>query len=115
MFRMNTPRIVRTLSFWGLVAAGPCFALVELADVSAKEAKEMGISLRSHANGENGIAVDVAFKPEGKLQHFSFLKLSIHDAGKKLAVDVLIHTDRDPGGTITGRFSSARTSAISFA
>ena len=54
-----------------LVAASPCFALTFHVRVSKERAKELGMEVRTTANGPNHVSVQLEFKTEGKFEEFS--------------------------------------------
>ena len=52
-----------------LLAAAPfCFALREIAPLTAAEAKAMGIEVRAKAAGPDAVWLELEFKPDGKLE-----------------------------------------------
>jgi len=54
-----------------LVAPSPCFALWVRATVSKEGAKELGMEVRTTADGPNQVRVELEIKTEGKLKDFS--------------------------------------------
>jgi hypothetical protein len=77
---------------------------MEIGDVSPERAKEMGIEVRSHANGEAGVAVIVEFKAEGALKNIARAELHLGADGKVLA-DAPLQTTEEDGATLQTRFS----------
>src|SRR5258708_11792014 len=54
-----------------VVAASPCFALTFHVPVSKERAKELGMEVRTTADGPNHVSVQLEFKTEGKFEEFS--------------------------------------------
>jgi hypothetical protein len=100
---------MKTLRWLGMAAllmgaAMPGRAMMEFEDVSPERAKEMGIVVQSHTNGDAGVAVVVEFKAEGALKNFSRADLRVRTDGKSL-VSVSLLTVRKEGATVQTRFS----------
>ena len=72
------------LTFLLVVAPSQCFAMISIAPVSKEGAKEMGMKIQFTANGPNEVWVELEFKPEGKLKHFSHVELEIDEGDKSL-------------------------------
>ena len=53
-----------------VVASTPCFALWQTTPVFKKEAKALGMQVRSEPAGPNHVKVELEFKPQGKLKNF---------------------------------------------
>ncbi|MBI3851913.1 MAG: hypothetical protein HY298_16780 [Verrucomicrobia bacterium] len=79
---MKTIFKISVLAVLLAVATSPCFAMMEIAQVSKARAKELGMEIRSKANGPNEVWVELEFKPEGKLKDFIHVSLEIRQ-GKK--------------------------------
>jgi translation initiation factor IF-1 len=100
------------LGVWALavlfVVAGPCFALWVTATVSKKEAKELGIEVRSKAAaGFNAVEVELEIKTDGKLKGFDRIDLRVGE-GDKVVVAPL-QEDRSKRGRVVVRFTADRT------
>lgn len=83
----------------------PCLALVEIADVSPERAKELGITLRAHRNGEAGVAVWIEFKAAGALKNFTRVELRMTSGGKHL-VSAPLQATRKADGAVEAYFSA---------
>jgi len=90
-----------------LVAASPCFADRELAPVSKERAKQLGMEIRSQANGPQ-VWVELEFKPEGELKHFSHVELEITEGGKFLLGYAPLGEKRSSSGSVVVRFLADR-------
>lgn len=88
-----------------LTSASHCFALMMIADVSKERAKELGITLRSHLNGDAGVAVWIEFKPAGVLKNFTRVELRMTSGGKHL-VSAPLQVTRKPDGVVEAYFSA---------
>lgn len=65
------------------------WALMEIAEVSAEGAREMGIEVRSHAAGPEAVRVEVEFHPAEVLKGFTRADLEMRGEGKLLLVSSL--------------------------
>ena len=63
------------LIFLLMVACRPCLALQLNQDVSRERAKELGVTIRSNVDGENGGKVWLEFVPTGVLKSFTHAAL----------------------------------------
>ena|SRR5438552_2072539 len=95
------------------IASSPCFAMMDLGFVSRKEAKEMGIELRSKPAGPDAVWLELEFKAEGKLkgysrENFSRVELRIMDGKKLLLGYAPLQERRSSSGTIVVRFMANR-------
>lgn len=102
---MKTGRNRLALALLLFAAASPCFGLVLIADVSKERAKEMGVTLRSHLNGDAGVAVWLEFKTQGALKDFTHVDLQITAEGKSL-VRAVLRVERTPAGIVSANFSA---------
>ena len=105
---MNIVLNLSVLTFLLMVAPSQCFALVSLADVSKERAKELGVTVRSHLNGEAGVAVWLEFKPQGELKNFTHVELRITAGGKSL-VSAPLQTSRPTADSVSVYFSADPT------
>ena len=96
---------ISTITFLFIAASSPCFALTRLAMVSKEQAKEMGVTMRSHTNGEEGIQVWLEFKTEGKLKEFSRVELRMTAGGKHL-VSAPLQASRPTADSVSVTFSA---------
>jgi len=100
---MKTIFNISVLAVLLLVTPSPCFALRMITHVSKDRAKEMGIEVRSNANGPNEVWVNLEFKPEGELKHFSRVELEIREGQKLLLGYAPLQEKRSSsGGVIVG-------------
>lgn len=102
---MKAMRNLPVLAFLLLAASSPCFALQVNTDVSKERAKEMGVTIRSHLNGEAGVAVWIEFKPQGVLKNFTRVELQISAGGKHLMSAPLL-TSRPSADSVSAYFSA---------
>lgn len=89
---MKTKLALAVLVALLLASPSPCFALVELAQVSKERAKEMGVTFRSRPNGDAGIAVWIEFKAAGLLKNFTRVELRMESGGKHVVSAPLLAT-----------------------
>ena len=80
-------------------ASSPCFALWDIGQVSKERARELGMEIRSKANGTNAVWVELEFEPEGKLKSFSHVDLRISE-GEKSLVTATLREDRSRPGRV---------------
>lgn len=93
------------LAFLLLAAASPCFAMQSNLVVSKERAKELGVAIRSHPNGESGVKVWIEFKPAGVLKNFTRVELAINAEGKRV-VDAPLLTERPTADSVSVHFSA---------
>lgn len=86
----------------------PCLALMGLAIVSPKEARELGIDLRMKDSGPDAFWVELEFKPEGRFKEFQHVSLEIADGDKLLLGYTALKETRE-SGKVTVRFLAGRT------
>jgi len=91
-----------------LAAAGPCFALWEIAEVNRERAKEMGMAVRSEADGPTSVRVELEFPIAGDLKEFSHVDLLFGEGGKTL-VTAPLREERSKPGRVAVRFSADRS------
>lgn len=91
-----------------LAAAGPCFALWEIAEVSPEKAKELGMEVRSQAAGPDAVRVELEFKPEGVLKGFGHVDLRVGPGDPPLATAPL-QEDRSKPGRVVVSFTADRS------
>jgi hypothetical protein len=80
-----------------IAASSHCFAEMTVADVSKQEAKEMGVTMRSHKNGDAGVAVWLEFKTNGKLKDFTRVDLQIGEGKSRIMSAPLLVSHPSPG------------------
>lgn len=85
--------------------ASPCLALMEIADVSPARAKELGVTLRAHRNGDAGAAVWIEFKAVGELKNFTRVELRMTSGGKHF-MSAPLQVTRKPDGAVEAYFSA---------
>ncbi len=88
-----------------LVLPSECLAMMEIADVTKEQAKEMGLTVRSHKNGEAGIAVTLEFRTMGKLETFQRVELQIGEGKDRIMSAPLLASQPTPGSIVV-RFSA---------
>ena len=104
---MKTMLKISVLTCLLLAASSPCFALWSGGQVSKEQAKELGMEIRSKANGTNAVWVELEFKPEGKLKSFSHVELLIRE-GEKSLVTATLREDRPRPGRVVVSFTADR-------
>jgi hypothetical protein len=104
---MKTIFSISVLAVLLLVAASPCFALRSLVPLSKERAKQLGMEIRSQANGPQ-VWVELEFKPEGELKHFSHVELEITEGGKFLLGYAPLGEKRSSSGSVVVRFLADR-------
>ena len=104
---MKTIISVSALALFLFVAPGPCFALWGIAPVSKEGAKELGMEVRTTANGANHVIVELEFKTEGKSKNFSSVDLRI-GGGDNPAVTAPLREDRSKPGRVVVSFTADR-------
>ena len=85
------------------VAVSPCFAMMEVGDVSPARAKELGIEVQAAACGPDQVHVELSFKVAGALEDYSHVQLDIKD-GTKFLVSSTLKEDqsRSKAGVFVG-------------
>jgi len=91
-----------------LVAPSLCFALTLTVPVSKERAKELGMEVRSSADGPNQVRVELEFKAEGKLKNFSRVDLRFGE-GDNPSLTAPLQEDRSKPGRIVVSFNADRT------
>jgi len=76
--------------------------------VSKERAKELGMEIRTKANGPNDIWVELAFKPEGKFKDFSHVSLEIREGKKLLVGYAALREKRSSSGSVVVTFVANR-------
>lgn len=90
-----------------VVASTPCFALWQTTPVFEKEAKALGMHVRSEPAGSNHVKVELEFKPQGKLKNFSHVELRIGE-GDNPPVTAPLREDRSKPGRVVVGFTADR-------
>jgi hypothetical protein len=88
-----------------LMVACPGLALQLNQDVSRERAKELGVTIRSNLDGENGVKVWLEFVPAGVLKNFTHVDLVIDADGKRLVAAPLL-TSRPTPEKVSVHFSA---------
>ena len=86
----------------------PCFALREIAVITKKEAKEMGIEVRAHTAGPDAVWLELEFKPEGKLKEFTHVELNMGEGKKAFVVSATLRETRSSSGSILVTLTASR-------
>ena len=102
---MKTRLSIPVLAFLLIALPSPCFAMMEIWDLSKEQAKAFGVVLRASKNGMAGVQVRLEFKTEGKLKNFARVELRI-TAGKGPLVSAPLLTSRPRPGIVAARFSA---------
>jgi len=102
---MKTMRDLLVLIFLLFASSSQCFAEMMIEDVSKAQAKEMRMTIRSHANGDAGVKVWLEFKTQGKLKEFSRVELRMTVGGKHL-VSAPLQASRPTADSVSAYFSA---------
>ncbi len=100
----NITVALMAMAFLCTAAAGPCFALIGVHEVSPAKAKELGITIRTERTGPS-IYVWIEFKAEGALKDYTQAHLSMTDGDRSLAVT--LDPKKQPDGKVAVFFSAA--------
>ena len=95
------------VTFLLMAVSSPCFALWSGGQVSKEQARELGMEVRSKANGTNAVWVELELKTEGKLKSFSHVELLIRE-GEKSLVTATLREDRSKLGRVVISFTADR-------
>ena len=74
---MKTIVDIAVLAALLVVAPSPCFALWDVETISKERAKELGLQVRTTADGPNHVVVRLEFGTDGELKGFSGVDLRI--------------------------------------
>jgi hypothetical protein len=96
---MKAPFRLAVLALVFTLAPGPCFALREIAPLTRKEAKEMGLDVRVLAAGPDAVRLELEFKPEGKLEEFTHVELSVREGKDSLVLSTSLRATRTEAGS----------------
>jgi len=99
---------ISVLTFLLVAAASQCFAEMTIEQVSKERAKELGMEIRTKANGPNDIWVEFEFKPEGKFKDFSHVSLEIREGRKLLVGYAALREKRSSSGSVVVNFIANR-------
>ena len=105
---MKTILKFSVLTFLLIAASSQCFALRDLAEVSKKEAKEMGLEIRATAAGPDAVWLELEFKTEGRLKDFNHVELEIREGEKLLVAYAALSEKRSNSGSVLVRFMANR-------
>ena len=96
------------LTFLFMAASSQCFALRDIAVVTKKEAKEMGIELRAKPSGPDAVWLELEFKPEGKLKDFTHVELKMTEGDKSFVFSATLRETRSSSGNVVVTFTASR-------
>jgi hypothetical protein len=99
---MKTILNISALAVFLFVTPGVCFALGVHFSVSKKQAKELGMEVRSTAPDPKHIRVELEFKLDGKLKDFTQVDLQF-DKG---ALTATLREDRSKPGRVAVSFTA---------
>ena len=99
---------ISILTFLFMAASSRCFALREIAVLTKKEAKEMGIELRAKPSGPDAVWLELEFKPEGKLKEFTHVELKMTEGEKSFVFSAALRETRSSSGSILVTFTASR-------
>ena len=98
---------ISILTFLFMAASSQCFALREIAVITKKEAKEMGIEVRAQAAGADAVRLELEFKPEGKLKEFTHVELKM-TGEKAFVISAALREKRSSSGSIIVTLTASR-------
>ena len=89
-----------------LEETSPCFGETGIAYISKNRAKELGVAIRSHKNGDAGVKVWIEFKIQGEMKEFAGAELRMAAEGKHLVSAPLL-ISRPTADSVSVNFSAA--------
>lgn len=92
-----------------LIAAHPCFALIDVGYLTREKASEFGIQVRQRPNGDAGVLIWVEFRKKGFLEAFTYAEFQMTDAKGRH----LVSTRIQPHPVVAGQPSDLLTVAFS--
>src|SRR5687768_6253040 len=98
--------VLALLAFFAVPS--PCFALRLIAPVTKAEAKKMGIEVRTKPAGPDAVALELEFKPEGKLKQFTHVELTRTEGEKPLTISEGVKETRSSSGNVIVSFTVSR-------
>ena len=106
----NTKTImnISVLTFLLFSASSQCFPEMTIEQVSKERAKELGMEVRTKANGPNDIWVELEFKAEGKFKDFSHVSLEIREGKQLLVGYAALREKRSSSGSVVVNFMANR-------
>ena len=82
----------RTLAYFPFLALiSPASAMISVGTLSPEKAKEMGITMKSHPNGDHGIKVWLEFKKEGFMKDLNYTRFQVNDTKGKHRFSTMLH------------------------
>ena len=102
---MKTLFNLLAVAFFLCAARTQCSAMISVEDVSQERAKELGVTFRTHTNGEAGIRVWMEFKLKGELQKITYVELQVGDGPERIVSGHLRVSNPDPA-TASVNFSA---------
>jgi hypothetical protein len=108
---MKTLLYLSVLILLLVTAPSPCFALWDVWSGAQKEAKELGLEIRSRTNGTTALSVELEIRTRGAFQSFSRedhpgrVELQMSE-GKTYLVWAALKEDRSKPGRVVVRFAA---------
>jgi hypothetical protein len=99
---------ISVLTFLFIAASSQCFALREIAFLTRKEAKEMGIEVRAKPAGPDAVWLELEFKPEGRLKDFTHVELKMSEGEKSFVFSAALRETRSSSGSVVVTFTASR-------
>ena len=96
------------VAFLLLITATESHALMSIDEVSTERAKALGIDVRVKASGPKHVRVELEFKTEGELKHFSHVSMEIRDGKEMLVGYAPMEAKRTNSGTVVCTFIASR-------
>jgi hypothetical protein len=106
--KMSTLLGISIIAFLLVITAKESHALISIEKVSTERAKALGIDVRAKANGPKHVWLELEFKTEGELKHFSHVSMEISDGKEMLVGYAPMEAKRTNSGTVVVRFIASR-------
>ena len=105
---MKTIPCISFLAFLLVVAASPCFAMMEIEQVTKERAKELGMEVVAKGAGPDLMRVELTFPTKGDLKDLSRVDLFISEREKSVLFVSLKEEQTKPGQVVVS-FAADRT------
>lgn len=99
---------ISALAIFLVINPNQCFGSMDIAPVLRERAKELGMEIRTKANGPEEVWVELEFKPIGALKDFDHVSLEIREGDKLLLGYTPLKEKRSKTGSVSVGFLGAR-------
>lgn len=103
ILKMTRSALALTLLLFA--ASTQSFAMISVGDISPREAKALGVSLRAERNGEAGVRVWLEFKAAGELAKSTSIQLKIGDGAERM-MSAPLQVSSPTSGSMAVNFSA---------